>query len=226
MFLDLILFKMKKFKSPQFLNLITSLLIFVLSFALMHSEAMSVECKTSSNNTSSCDVTTAKTQAIGKFTGSSALTVNFQADVTASANIVINVDATKASNIFTNTATITNTQTSNGKALYINKGGKINVLQNSGTFLATGTGTGNTGIHIYNGTLNTLQNSGTIRATNGYGLRLQGATSTVGAIQNSTSIYGLLNSGTITSIENSANILSSSTVEYGGNHKSVQHHTD
>jgi len=95
------------------LNLITGLLIFILAFTLMHSEVMSAECKTSSNNTSSCDVTTAKTSSIGKFTGSSALTVNFQADVTASANNVINVDATNASNIFTNTATITNTKSSN-----------------------------------------------------------------------------------------------------------------
>jgi len=166
----------------------------------MHSEAMSAECKTSSNNTSSCDVTTAQTSSIGKFTGSSALTVNFQADVTAAASIIINVEATKASNIFTNTQTITNTKSSNGKALYLSNGGKINVLQNSGTFLATGTSTGNSGIHIYNGTLNTLQNSGTLRATNGWGLKLEGSRATVGAIQNSAFIYGLLNSGTITSI--------------------------
>ena len=215
MFLDLILFKMKKFKSPQFLNLITSLLIFVLSFALMHSEAMSVECKTS-DNTSSCDVTTAKTQPIGKFTGSKSLTVNFQADVTARFNKLINVDATNASNIFTNFQTIKNTQPSGGDAIFIN--GTINLLKNEGTIESTGAGTRNKGIRLENGTLNTLENSGKIEGNNDYAISLEGI-SKVGTItnENTGDIYALSNSAssTIGSIENRGNILASSSNNKG-----------
>jgi len=94
----------KNSKNKLLLNLFSSLLFLFVLFNSI-SKTYAVECNTS-KNTSSCDVTKAKTQPIGKFTGSKSLTVNFQADVIARINHLINVDATNASNIFTNFQTI------------------------------------------------------------------------------------------------------------------------
>ena len=132
------------------------------------------------------------------------------------ANHLINVDATNASNIFTNFQTIKNTQLSSGNAIYIT--GTINLLENEGTIESTGAGTGNKGIRLDYGTLNTLANSGKIEGNNDYAISLEGI-STVGTItnENTGDIYALSNgaSSTIGSIENRGNILASSSNNKG-----------